>query len=73
MNLEAIDHPFLSGLKKAVISAERGSEYDLHRIKLEQTFGGSNIVFTPEAGQDNDTLAVEIQYNAAGPLKIGKR
>ena len=73
MNLEAIDHPFLSGLKKAVISAERGSEYDLHRIKLEQTFGSSNIVFTPEAGQDNDTLAVEIQYNAAGPLKIGKR
>ena len=73
MKLDAIEKPGLSALKKAVLSAERGMEYDLHRIRLEKCFGSSNMIFTTDRHKENDTLAVEIQYNAMGPVKTGSR
>ena len=73
MKLDAIEKPGLSALKTAILSAERGMEYDLHRIKLEKCFGSSNMIFTTDQYKDNETLAVEIQFNAMGPVKTGTR
>ena len=73
MKLDAIEKPGLSALKTAILSAERGMEYDLHRIRLEKCFGSSNMIFTTDQHKDNDTLAVEIQFNAMGPVKTGTR
>ncbi len=73
MKLDAIEKPGLSALKTAILSAERGMEYDLHRIRLEKCFGSSNMIFTTDQLKDNDMLAVEIQYNATGPVKTGTR
>ena len=73
MQLDVLEMPVSSGVRAAIISADRGTEYDLHRIRLEKNFGAAHTVFTSDRNEDNETLAVELQFNAKGPARIGKR